>query len=123
MCCKCHCNLIAVAFFYVAKHIFIKMLHAANCVVCGMGNSMRESLVNSLNLPKDVMLGATTIHLTGHYTVVVENFDCILDYDSTQIIVRTKDSKIKICGEYMEMDYLSDYDFKVSGRISQIIFV
>ena len=84
---------------------------------------MKETIVNSLNLPKDVMLGASTIHLTGHYTVVVENFDCILDYDSESILIKTKDSKIRICGKSMEMDYLSDYDFKVSGRISHITFI
>lgn len=83
---------------------------------------MKDEIINCLNLPKDVFLGTSTIHITGQYSMVVENYKAIIDYNEEHVFLCTKECKINIIGDKLQIDYLSDYDIKISGKIFQIIF-
>lgn len=79
-----------------------------------------ESAASGLNLPKDVLLGASLMHLTGQYEVVIENYRNIVEYSNCTLIVNTKTGRLKISGENLKIQYFTGDDMKVTGKIKEI---
>lgn len=81
---------------------------------------LMEAAASGLNLPKDVLLGASLMHLTGHYEATIENYKNIIEYNDTSLVVSTKTGKIRIGGEKLEIEYFTGADMKVRGVIKEI---
>lgn len=81
---------------------------------------MLMEAASGLNLPKDVLLGASLMHLTGHYEATIENYKNIIEYSDTALVVSTKTGKIRISGEKLEIEYFTGDDMKVRGIIKEI---
>ena len=80
----------------------------------------KEMVVESLKLPKDSMLGASIVTLTGNTDAFVENYRGIIEYTGDLILLQGKTCKIKICGKRLCIDYYTNEDMKISGLIEQI---
>ena len=83
----------------------------------------REMVVESLKLPKDSILGASIVTLTGNTDAFVENYRGIIEYTGDLILLQGKTCKIKICGKRVCMDYYTNEDMKISGLIEQICYL
>ena len=83
---------------------------------------MRESLVNSLKLPKDMLLGASIVTMTGNRDLWVENYRGIIEYTDQSIILQTKTGRICIQGCELRIDYYTNEDMKIIGSIQEIRF-
>ena len=83
----------------------------------------REMVVESLKLPKDSILGASIVTLTGNTDAFVENYRGIIEYTGDLILLQGKTCKIKICGERLGIDYYTNEDMKISGLIEQICYL
>ena len=83
----------------------------------------REMVVESLKLPKDSILGASIVTLTGNTDAFVENYRGIIEYTGDLILLQGKTCKIKICGKRLCIDYYTTEDMKISGLIEQICYL
>lgn len=83
----------------------------------------REMVVESLKLPKDSMLGASIVTLTGNTDAFVENYRGIIEYTGDLILLQGKTCKIKICGKRLCINYYTNEDMKISGLIEQICYL
>lgn len=83
----------------------------------------KEMVVESLKLPKDSMLGASIVTLTGNTDAFVENYRGIIEYTGDLILLQGKTCKIKICGKRLCIDYYTNEDMKISGLIEQICYL
>ncbi len=81
---------------------------------------MLMEAASGLNLPKDVLLGASLMHLTGPYEATIENYKNISESSDTALVVSTKTGKIRISGEKLEIEYFTGDDMKVRGIIKEI---
>ena len=54
----------------------------------------KELVVESLRLPKDSLLGASIVTITGNMDVFVENYKGIIEYTSQVILLQGKTCKI-----------------------------
>lgn len=81
-----------------------------------------ESVSERLNLPKDVVLGATVLHMLGQYELYVENYRSILDFNEEQIKIKTKTEVLIITGRHLHIEYFNHEDMKIKGRILEIHF-
>lgn len=77
----------------------------------------KEIIVESLKLPKDSMLGASIVTLTGNKDAFIENYRGILEYSEDAIILQGKTCQISIIGKKMTIDYYTNEDMKISGCI------
>ncbi|MBD5136877.1 MAG: YabP/YqfC family sporulation protein [Lachnospiraceae bacterium] len=84
---------------------------------------LMEAAASGLNLPKDVLLGASLMHLTGHYEATIENYKNIIEYSDTVLLISTKTGKIKITGENLEIEYFTGDDMKVKGILREITII
>lgn len=80
----------------------------------------KEMIVESLKLPKDSMLGASIVTVTGSTDAFVENYRGILEYTPEAIILQGKTCQISITGRRLSIDYYTNEDMKISGYIECI---
>lgn len=77
----------------------------------------KEMIVESLKLPKDSMLGASIVTVTGNSDAFIENYRGILEYTEESVILQGKTCQISIIGKRMSIDYYTNEDMKISGYI------
>jgi sporulation protein YqfC len=82
-----------------------------------------EHIADSLELPKDVILGIPFISLCGNMEFSIDNHNGILSYESGQIVIRTKHYPICIRGRQLLIDYYTRDSIKIRGQITDICFM
>lgn len=85
-------------------------------------SSLREKVVTNLELPKDLMLGASVLTVTGRGEALISNYKGILEYRDSFIRVQTKNCRIQISGVNLAIDYYTNEEMKISGLIEQIMY-
>ncbi|MBD5555390.1 MAG: sporulation protein [Roseburia sp.] len=82
--------------------------------------TLREKMINNLELPKDLMLGAAILTVTGRKEAVITNYKGILEYEDSFIRVQTKNCRILISGAHLAIDYYTNEEMKITGFIEDI---
>ena len=81
-----------------------------------------RGLVETLELPKDLCLGALNIRLVGQYEAFVENYKSIIEYGNEIIKLQGKNTRVQISGKNLKISYFNKDDMKIKGLICQIVF-
>ncbi len=82
--------------------------------------SKKELVVDSLKLPKDLLLGASIVTLTGNREAWIENYKGIIEYSDTLVLLQGKTCQICITGQRLSIDYYTNEDMKISGCIEYV---
>ncbi len=82
--------------------------------------SFINRMANATNMPKDVILGVPILTITGQTEVCIENYRGIIEYTDVLVRVQTKIGQIKIVGRALQIDYYTNDEMKVNGRIISI---
>ena len=85
--------------------------------------SKKESLLESLKLPKDICMGALKVTLTGNREAWIENYRGILEYTESLILLQGKTCQVSFEGTRLSIDYYTNEDMKISGCISCIKYI
>lgn len=80
----------------------------------------KEIIVESLKLPKDSMLGASIVSVTGNREAFIENYKGILEYTKDSIVLQGKNCRICFQGKKLSIDYYTNEDMKISGIIESV---
>ncbi|MCM1210814.1 MAG: YabP/YqfC family sporulation protein [Blautia sp.] len=83
----------------------------------------KEMIVESLKLPKDSMLGASIVTITGNREAFIENYKGILEYTRESIVLQGKNCKICFQGKELSIDYYTNEDMKIGGNIDSIRYL
>ena len=81
-----------------------------------------EKITDTLNLPKDIVMGASILHLIGQYEVYIENYKNIIEFNENVIKIQARSTKIIITGKHPHIEYFNNDDMKIKGRISDVSF-
>ncbi len=82
--------------------------------------SIHEKVINTLELPKDLMLGAPIVTVTGRKELVITNYKGILEYEDSFIRIQTKTCRIVISGVRLAIDYYTNEEMKITGFFEAI---
>lgn len=82
--------------------------------------SAGERFADTFSLPKDMVINATLLHMVGKSDVFVENFKGIISYTCNEILIKGHRMKFCISGERLVIEYYSEEDMKISGRIKEV---
>lgn len=85
--------------------------------------SKTESLLDSLQLPKDILRGDMRVTLTGNREVWIENYKGLLEYTNQSILLQGKSYKVQFEGKCLNIDYYTNEDMKLTGRITCIRYL
>ena len=83
----------------------------------------KEIIVESLKLPKDSMLGASIVSVTGNREAFIENYKGILEYTKDTIVLQGKNCRISFQGKQLSIDYYTNEDMKISGIIEIVRYL
>ena len=86
-------------------------------------SNSKELIVESLKLPKDTMLGAAIVTITGNREAFIENYKGILEYTTESIVLQGKNCKICFEGRRLSIDYYTNEEMKISGSIDSVRYV
>lgn len=86
-------------------------------------DSVKEHMIKDLKLPKDLILGTSILSVTGSFEAFVENYKGILECGGDKILIQTKDGRITFIGTNLCVDYYTNDEMKITGKINQIIFM
>lgn len=80
-----------------------------------MKKNQKEKIINSLELPKDLMLGAAIVTATGRHEVlfliIKESWNMRIPLSKIQ----TKNCRILISGSHLAIDYYTNEEMKITG--------
>lgn len=85
--------------------------------------SKKEMIADSLKLPKDIVMGASIVTLTGRTEAWVENYKGIIEYSTEAILLQGKSCQICFTGKRLSIDYYTSEDMKISGCIEYIRYL
>lgn len=82
--------------------------------------SVKQNMVETLELPKDLMYGDSIVTITGRREVLIENYKGILEYTGEYIKIQTKNTKLTVYGKKLSIEYYTNEDMKVVGFVKSI---
>ena len=85
-----------------------------------MKKNQKETFINHLELPKDLMLGAAIVTVTGRQEVLIANYKGILEYEESFIRIQTKNCRIVISGSHLAIEYYTNEEMKITGFIDRV---
>lgn len=80
----------------------------------------KENVIETLELPKDLVYGAVLVTVTGTRELFVENYRGILEYSPECIRLQAKDCRVCISGKRLYIEYYTNEEMKISGSIKSI---
>ncbi len=83
---------------------------------------LNAKIINTCQLPKDVILGASIISITGTGELIIENFKGIIKYHPDLIIIQCKKYQVNIIGNNLMIEMYTKEELKVIGTIFEIKF-
>ncbi|MFP4697614.1 MAG: sporulation protein YqfC [Eubacteriales bacterium] len=84
---------------------------------------IKKNITQALHLPQDVTLGVPLVTITGKNEMFIENYKGILEYDDNYIKLNTKQGIIEMRGKRFLIQYLTNDEMKITGRINTINFL
>ena len=93
--------------------------------MCGIfmeREQIRERLVEASGLPKDVLLKAAVVTLTGNFEVCIGNYRGITEYTDCVVRIQTKNGQIRVEGSRLQVKYYTNDEMKVTGQIDAVRF-
>lgn len=85
--------------------------------------TISNKIIDTCQLPKDVLSGAVIISMTGNTEILIENLKNIIRYQSDIIILQCKKNQIQIAGKNLFIEFYTKEEIKVTGYISELKFV
>lgn len=82
-----------------------------------------QSIAEALDLPLDVISDIPRSEIMGNCQLSIENIRGILDYGENCIKINTTVGIIKIDGDELFIDNISDESIFIKGRIIRIEFI
>ena len=87
-----------------------------------MAHDIKKSVTNSLRLPRDLIMGEVNVRLIGKHEVFIENYRYIIEYTEAVLKLQCRNTKLKICGNKLVIEYYSKDEMLVKGTINEVSY-
>ncbi len=79
---------------------------------------VKETIIESLELPQDLFEGLPNIFMTGNRKLYISNHRGILIYEKEEIVILAKKVQIKVHGKELMIESFSEDELVIRGYIS-----
>ncbi len=83
---------------------------------------VKSNIVESLELPRDIMYGAVIITAMGRSQILIENYKGIIEYTQEKIRLQTKNCQVTVQGKQLVVEYYTNEEMKITGFIQGILY-
>lgn len=84
--------------------------------------NIKKKMADTFELPEEYTAGSLKISIIDFKTVGILNYKSIVEYGENIIKINTKDKMIRIGGESLIIDNITDDEIKVKGNIKNLLF-
>ena len=74
-------------------------------------------------MPKDILHGDMRVTMTGNREAWIENYKGILEYSTESILLQGKNGRVQFEGKRLTIDYYTNEDMKLTGKIMCIKYL
>ena len=85
--------------------------------------TLSNKLITTCQLPKDVLLGASLIPITGNCEIRIENFKNLITYQEDLILIQCKNHQLMLRGCHFIIEEYTKEELKISGKICELKFI
>lgn len=85
--------------------------------------NIKARFSESLELPKEAVLGVPTVKITGTNEIYIENHKGILEYGNEYLRINSSLGIIKITGRNLQIKEISQEEILINGIIISLEFV
>lgn len=85
-------------------------------------NEIKESIANTMDLPRDVVLNLPKITITGDDEIIIENHKGISLFNENKIEIKSNIGPIIINGKKLEILYIGGSTITVGGKFQSILY-
>ena len=82
-----------------------------------------ERLADTLDLPKDILLGLPRLIFTGNRELFIENYRGIVEYSDTVIRLNTSECMLKVSGTGLGIKNIAAEEIMLFGTIKRLEFI
>ena len=82
----------------------------------------KEQFASAASMPKDVVMKAAVLTALGNFEVCIENYRGITEYTECLVRVQTKGGQIRLTGKRLKVEYYTNDEMKITGKIECIEF-
>lgn len=104
-----------ICFYKYMCSFFMKKTNSQNENI-----SLKKKIADISGVPSEVVLGAPILTVTGNYEMLIMNYRGIIEYTDDMVRIQTKTGQIKVYGKRLGMDYYTNDEMKISGKIISI---
>ena len=79
--------------------------------------------VSHWNLPEDPVFSDAIVMIKGRKQMTIENYRGILVYEENIVRLSLKNGQIMVSGKGLHIDYYTNVDMKISGRIDSLEYM
>lgn len=83
---------------------------------------MSKDIIDTLDLPKEIIYSLPTIYMKGNLEMIVENHRGISYYDDKRIQIMTKNYLIVVLGKALNITEFNRDIIKLNGTIYEVSF-
>ncbi len=87
-----------------------------------MKKKIRQKIKETLEMPAYVVMNSPKVVLDSNLNVWIENYTGIIEYTQDSVKVNTLDFIIKISGENLSIDFITNEDLSISGKILSVVY-
>lgn len=87
-----------------------------------MGHDIKKNVADSLGLPRDLVMGEVNVRIAGKSRIFIENYRYIIEYTESVLKLQCRNTKLKICGNKLVIEYYSKEEMLVKGIINEISY-
>ncbi len=85
--------------------------------------AIKQRLAKALEISKDMLIDIPRFILNDNNELQIENYKGIVSYDFDEIRLGAKNYTIKIEGENLKINSITDEDILITGKIKSLSFV
>lgn len=87
-----------------------------------MKKKLRQKIKETLEMPAEVIMDSPKVVLESNINVWIENYTEVIEYTQNSVKVNTNDFIIKIDGENLTIDFITNEDLSISGKILSVMY-
>ncbi len=84
--------------------------------------NIKKKMADTLDLPEEYALGSLKISIIDFSSVGILNYKSIVEYGENIIKINTKEKMIRIEGDSLIIDNITDDEIKIKGSIKNLLF-
>ena len=89
----------------------------------GPRTSFKQTVAETLELPKEIVLNMPRLTMVGNNDLVIENYKGIIEYEDGRVRINTGIGVVKITGDRLLIKEITSEDIIISGVILSLEFL